>query len=236
MELTKETASKKPFILLKYPSRGRPQRFFEGMDSIYNNLYDRENFGVLVTADIDDKEMCNDSVRDRIKSYPNAHVIYGTSKSKVDAINRDMGILPKELNTWDILVVMSDDMRFTFFGWDEIIRNQFNERGLDTLLHLPEPDSGTALAVMYIAGKDFYNRFGWIYNPVYLSLFCDNEIQEIAMQLGKYHFYNCPGMIFHANPAYGHHPKDEMFIQQQQIGWTIDHETYNKRKLINFGL
>lgn len=234
--LTKEIPSEKPFVLVKYPSRGRPDRFFSGLNSIYNNLYDFENFGVLVTADIDDKSMCNDDVRDRIAAYKNAKVIYGTSKSKVDAINRDMDILPEQFKKWDILVVMSDDMKFTFFGWDEIIRNEFLDNNLDKLLHFPDNDAKDALAVMYIAGRHFYDRFSYIYHSSYRSLFCDNEVMEVSKMIGAYRYVNCPGLFLHLNPAYGHLPKDEMFIRQQEEGYTIDQQNYIQRKNKNFDL
>ena len=96
-----------PFrILFKYPTRSRPERFFEGMDSIYNNLSDKDNFFVLVTADNDDSTMNNQEVWSRILSYPNCHAIYGQSKSKVDAINRDFEYEGK-WNDFDILICMS---------------------------------------------------------------------------------------------------------------------------------
>jgi len=217
-------------ILFKYPSRGRIDRFFQGLNSIYENLYDTANFHVACTLDKDDSVMNSDEFRERIKSYGNLSVQWGLSDSKVHAINRDMPEIE-----WDIVVVMSDDMRVTFYGFDQIIREQF-DGSLDFLLHIPDNDAKDILATMYIAGKDFYSRFNYIYHPSYKSLFCDNEIQEIAQKLGRYKFVNCPGLIFHANPAYGHHAKDAMFLTQQEIGWTVDQQNYNERKANNFYL
>ena len=217
-------------ILVKYPSRGRPERFFIGLDSVYNNIAYLDYVSVLVSADEDDASMNNPKVIDRLKEYENLTVVFGTSNSKIEAVNRDMD----RAGEWDIVFVMSDDMRITFYGWDEVVRSQFPH--LDRLTHIPDQDAKEALATVYIAGKTFYERFGYIYNPIYKSLFCDNEIMEIAKHLGLYHYYNCPGVIVHENMAYGHQPKDEMFIQQQEIGWTVDQETYYKRKALNFGL
>lgn len=221
----------KPTILFKYPSRGRKDRFFDGLDSIYRNMADRTSFHVSCTLDTDDPIMTDPDVIERIDSYENAMIAWGQSKSKIDAINRSMPPVP-----WDIVVVMSDDMQITFYGFDEIIRQQFADGDFDKLIHVPDNDAKSALATMYIAGRTFYNRWQYIYNPIYYSLFCDNEIQEIAQALGKYRYVDCPGMIFHGNPAYGHMPKDDMFLQQQEIGWSADQETYLKRKAINFGL
>ena len=216
-------------MLFKYPSRGRRQRFIEGMDSIVNNLRDKENYQILVSADWDDTEMIG---LDIDINYHNSLIVYGESNSKVEAINRDMDFADE----WDIIVVMSDDMRFSFFGFDDVIRAEFSDGNLDKLLHIPDQDAKEHLATVYIAGKTYYDRFGFVYNPEYKSLFCDNEVQDIAKSLGKYVFLDCPGLVMHLNPAYGHLPKDELFISQQEIGWTVDQETYNKRKARNFDL
>jgi hypothetical protein len=216
-------------ILFKYPSRGRRQRFLDGMHSIINNLKDANNYQILVTADSNDPEM--DFVNQDSPNFKNTIIKYGESVSKIHAINKDMEFAD---NDWDIIVCMSDDMRFLFYGFDEIIRSEFKQHGLDTLLHIPDQDAGAALQTMYIAGRAYYDRFGFIYNPVYDSLFCDNEVHEIAVKLGKYRYVDYNGLLAHLNPAYGHLPKDELFISQQQTGWTKDSQTYNERKAKNF--
>lgn len=222
-------------ILVKYPSRERPERFFDGMDSIYNHAYDVNNLSVLISADENDSSMNNKEVQERIGKYNNATVIYGTSKSKIDAVNRD---LEKEgsWNDWDILVNMSDDMRMNIFGWDEMVRTDFNYKfhDLDGLMHYLDVDTKGMLATMYIAGRKFYERFGYIYNPVYKSLFADNEIEECAKLLNKWH-YTGYSIYTHLNPAYGHLPRDPLFNTQQAL-WNEDEKTYNERKARNFDL
>jgi len=180
-------------LLFKYPTRGRRSLFIDGMNSIVSNLNDLKNFQILISADVDDPEM-----KIIETSFPNSIIYYGESKSKVDAINRDITFAEPD---WDIIVCMSDDMRFVFTGFDEIIRQQFEDGDLDKLIHIPDQDAKSALATMYIAGRKFYDRFGFIYNPVYESLFCDNEVHEIAVQLGKYRYVNEPGVIIHLNSA-----------------------------------
>ena len=219
-------------ILFKYPSRGRKDRFFDGLDSIVNNLHDLENFHISCTLDEDDTVMNDKDVIAKINEYPNTTIEWGKSNSKINAINRSMPNYD-----WDIVVNHADDMRFIMYGFDVLIRNEFNANGLDTLLHIPDQDAKEALATMYIAGKDYYNRLGFIYNEAYQSLFCDNEAQESAQQLGCYRFAkNCYGVLKHLNSAYGYLERDEMFNRQQEIGWSLDMQTYHERKKINFGL
>lgn len=214
-------------ILFKYPTRGRRQRFIDGMESIVNNLANTKDYQILVSVDDNDPEMQEDIY------YDNTMVCYGESQSKVHAINRDIEYADPD---WKIIVNMADDMRWIFYGFDEIIRQQFADGDLDKLIHIPDQDAKNILATMYIAGRTYYDRLGYIYNPIYSSLFCDDEAQAIAKHLGKYHYVDCPGILIHLNSAYGHLPKDDLFIEQQKIGWSVDMQTFNERKAKNFDL
>ncbi len=223
-------------ILFKYPSRSRPERFFEGMDSIYKNLSDKNNFAVLATFDSDDDSMNNEDVKRRFYEYPNAEPVYGKSISKIHAINRDMDRHPMA-NDFDILVCMSDDMRFNTFGFDDMMRVDMNYLlpDFDGILHYPDQDAKSALATLYVAGRKWWEFRGkHIYQPSYKSLWCDNEEQEVAKMLNKYRYpgYN---ICLHLNPAYGHLPRDPLF-NEQQGHWGEDEMNYNERKARNFYL
>lgn len=220
------------FILFKFASRSRPERFFKTLDSIYSNMV-RDDFHVSCTLDLDDFTMNNEWVKEKIEKYNNISVEWGASKSKIDAINRSMPNIE-----WDIVVNISDDMLISFYGFDEIIRTFVKDsvKDLDGLIHIPDGDAKDALNVLYIATKKYYDRFGYIYHPEYLSLFCDNESMDVAKMLNKYYYYDCPCLFEHKNPAYGHLPKDALFIEQQKVGWGVDMETYNRRRAKNFDL
>lgn len=218
-------------ILFKYPSRSRPDRFFTGLDNIISMVANKNDYHILCTLDEDDPTMNNDTVKERLQSYSNTSVAWGLSKSKVDAFNRDM---PNE--GYDILVGMSDDMKFIAYGFDELFREGFriNAPDFDGYMHYPDQDAKHMLATLYVGGRTFYQRFGYIYHPSYLSVFCDNETQDVAQILGKYHYLGIP-LVHHLNPAYGHLPRDEMFNRQQDM-WNTDEANYHKRKLKYFDL
>lgn len=216
-------------ILIKFPSRSRPERFFEALDSIINNVADVDNYIIWCTLDLDDTSMMNPEVIKRLHSYDKVVCEWGLSESKINAVNRNV---PLDIE-WDILVVMSDDMRFIFWGFDQIIRQPFVEQGLDLLVHIPDQDARAALATMYIAGRTFYERFNYIYHPSYKSVWCDNDISDQAKLLNKYYYYDITGVILHLNPAYGHLERDEMFDRQQN-DWNEDEANYYKRKALNF--
>jgi hypothetical protein len=226
-------------ILVKFPTRSRPARFFRSLASVFDNAYDPDNIFVLVTADTDDQSMNNNAVKRELMQYYNRNIclIYGQSKSKVDAINRDMDKVAKDFPAaadWNILVVLSDDMRMITMGWDEIIRveMQRNFPQGDGYLHFEEKDTKAALNVMEIMDRRFYDRFGFIYHPSYKSLFCDNEKMELAKMFGRYVYINFQ-IFVHENPAYGYLPRDEMFNEQQNL-WGEDEENYRLRKAMKF--
>jgi hypothetical protein len=213
-------------ILFKYPSRGRPEHFFRSLDSIV-----KENYHVAATLDLDDEAMNTPEIRARLESYSNLSVQWGHSCSKIHAVNRDMPDVP-----WSIVVNMSDDMVFNRCGFDTCIRKEM-ARGFpnnDGLLHFPDQDAGRKLATLYIAGRGFYDKFGYIYHPGFKSLWCDNLVQEVAQKLDRYLLLEYDINV-HLNPAYGYVPKDAMF-RRQQLDWDHDEKLYLQIKKRGYDL
>lgn len=218
-------------ILFKYASRGRAQRFFDGMDSIVNNLGIKDKYHISCTLDSDDTVMNNEEVIRKIFSYPNVSISWGISMSKINAFNRDMPDYD-----WDICIAMSDDLRFIVYGFDELIREGFriNAPDTDALLHYPDQDAKHVIPILYVAGKKYYDRDGYIYHPDYKSLWADNDSQSVAILRGKYHFLGIQ-IVNHLNPAYGHLPRDAMFDRQQE-DWGHDEAIFIERQRNKFFL
>jgi hypothetical protein len=218
-------------ILFKFTTRSRPHLFHRGMMSILNNVTS-DDFHILVSVDNDDVQ--------EVYSHPykNTTVIKGVSKSKIDAINRDVNEFDYD---FDVLVNMSDDMVFTEKGFDEVIREVFIDyfnggeafKSLDKCLHFPDGNRND-LITMAIMGRDYYKRFNYIYHPEYKSLYCDNEMTDVAMLLGCYRFVN-KNIVYHLHPAYGKGIFDAQYRHTESFG-SEDRETYLKRKAIKFGL
>lgn len=219
-------------ILFKLVSRSRPQYFFKTLDNIHAMVADKDNYHVACTLDIDDDTMNNEEVKQKLSSYPNTTHIWGYSKSKIDAFNRDI----EHFTEWDILIAVSDDMEFIVYGFDNLVREafQYNAPDLDALMHFPDNDAKIAVPVLYIAGHKYFQRDLWIYNPIYWSVFPDNESMEVAILRKKY-FYMGIQILNHLNRAYGHLPRDPMFNKQQDM-WGHDERLFNIRKANNFGL
>lgn len=209
-------------ILFKFTTRSRPQLFERGMRSIIDNV-SNDNYEIMVTADIDDISMYNHNFID----YPKVYTIFQNSTNKINAINRDL----YTAKNWDILVNMSDDMVFTKKGFDEIIRDNFDNLG--QCLHFPD-QANSPIIVLSILGRKFYKRFNYIYHPDYISLFCDNEQTDVAKLIGSYKFVS-NNIFEHLHPAFGKALVDAQYLHTESF-YEADKVTYERRKSINFGL
>lgn len=210
--------------------------FFQSLDSLNDNIRDRNNYLISLTLDTDDEILNTDEVKERLAKYENVSIEWGLSGSKISAINRNIPDYP-----FDLIICWSQDMFAVMHGFDDIIRQYAydinNNHGDDFLLHLPERDSMAALNVLYIATNKYYSRFGYIYHPSYKSLFSDNESYDVAKILNKYHYIGVLDLYEHRNPAYSQYgiERDSLFNHQQSL-WSIDEANYNERKARNFDL
>lgn len=220
-------------VLIKLPSRNRPERFFKALDSIVDNIYDKDNFIISATLDEDDFSMNTPEVIERINKYPNTSIAWGLSTSKINAVNRSV---PED--GWGIIIIASDDIFFNIMGFDEIVRAEMkgNFPDGDGYLHFKEKDTGEILNVMTVIDKAYYKRFGYIYHPEYLSVFADNHQMDVAKILGRYKYIPYE-IMNHFNPAYGYKecPRDELFDFQQGL-WNIDQAKYIEMQSRNFDL
>ena len=161
-------------ILYKLATRSRPERFKQTLNSILNNS-SSYNFMVLVSIDDDDESM---QMVSKEIDHPNVVFISGVSYNKIHAINRDVE-KASDYADWKILVNISDDMLITSKDFDKVVRSAFEE-SLDIFLHLPDGFTNEKLPTMSIMGKNYYERFNFIYHPSYKSVWCDNEAMEVA--------------------------------------------------------
>jgi hypothetical protein len=224
-------------FLFKFPCRGREKLFFESLDSLNDNIRDRDNYHISLTIDSDDDILNTPEVREKISKYPNTSIEWGFSKSKIEAVNRNF---PKEYD-WDVVICWSNDMVATFYAFDDLMRqdmyNIINSHDDDFLIHYPDADAREFLNVLYIATRKYWERFKYIYHPSYLSLWCDNESMCVAKMLGRYFYVGTPNLYVHKNAAYHQYnlERDALF-DEQQGHWQVDEDNFHKRRKINFEL
>jgi len=216
-------------ILFKYTTRSRRSNFLRGYDSILNKIVNKEDYHILISVDKDDQSMYPLPVLDGNHTF-----VVGNSKNKIDAINRDLNEFDYD---WDILINMSDDMIFTKKGFDDIIRAEFYN-DFNQYLHFNDGNQKCNVCTMHIVGRNYYDRFKYIYHPDYISLWSDVENDIVAKQLGCYKYMGDNVQLFrHLHPAWGLAKQDELSIKTEDRAlWVADEITFNKRKRINFGL
>lgn len=220
-------------ILFNFASRSRPDKFFETIINI-ESMTDGTDHFIVAKLDSDDELMNNAEVRGRISNYErNSRLIvkWGTSTSKIHAINRDLndGDLPK----WGILINMSDDMKWGTFGFDDIIRRHMPVN-LDGFLHVPDDYAQDRVCTTSIIGYRYYQRDMYVYHPDYYSMWCDDEATEVAKARGCY--IQVPGVhlehLHYTNM--GKAGKDALYRRNDT--YLADKRIYEERKARGFDL
>lgn len=219
-------------ILVKFPSRERPQKFMHALKAALDKAEDPTSLFWLFTFDLNDDSMRG--IESELAALNiNGEIQRRTSLSKIHACNRDLN---EFTDPWDILLLMSDDMICETNFWDRIIRD-------DMAKHYPDGDGllwyfdakQADICTLAIMGRAFYNRFGYIYHPDYRSLFADDEQTAVARGLGKL-TYSDQILFRHAHPANVSGMKTDRLYVRNESAFDVDHRTFKKRKAMNFGL
>ena len=219
-------------LLIKFPTRNRKNKFFKVLRQYQNMCEDLDNTYFLITLDNDDESMNPSDVEDIFNTFKNIKVVYGTSNSKIHAVNRDIELV----NDWDIVLLASDDMTPKVKGYDNIIRNKMKEFYSDTdgILWFNDGFQGEKLNTLCVLGKKYYERFNYIYHPDYKSCWSDNEFMEVGKILKKQTYIDSV-IIKHEHPDWGYGNRDQ--IHTNNINdYQYDLGVYNRRKEINFEL
>lgn len=213
-------------FLFKYPSRGRPNKFKEILKLHLDHLSNKHEYKFIFTFDIDDDTMNNENIISYIKDLNiDFELNYGNSKSKIEAINSDL-----ENKEFDILVLLADDIIPILKDYDDLIYKIFNESqyGLDCVLHFNTSMWSNLLDIFCIMGKQYYDRFKYIYHPSYKSICADNEFTEVARLLNR--------SIFSEFSPFEHNFfSDELAIKNSTFN-AEDDKVYWERKKINFNI
>lgn len=185
-------------ILIKFPTRNRPDKFFETLDKYICMLEDKVNYKIIVSCDNDDLSMNNPEVINKLESYKNLTYFFQENKNKIEAVNANIS----NKDDFDILLLASDDMIPQIDGYDNIIRKNFLKYfpDLDGVLWFNDGYRGKELNTLCILGKKYFDRFNYIYHRSYISLWCDNEFTEVANRLNKQVYIN-EIIIKHEHPA-----------------------------------
>jgi hypothetical protein len=222
-------------ILLKCPTRSRPQRVVSTLSRYLQLALHPDKIGVAISCDTDDGSMTRNLVQEELHRLlaPFAwhRIFYSPNTSKIEACNANMDEIDYP---WDIVVLVSDDMIPQVRGWDETLRNHMQTRFPDTngLLWVNDGCQGDKLNTLCIYGRTLYQRLGHLYEPAYKSLFCDTELTDRCKtgDLQDKTLYIPYCLIRHEHPGTGFPQVNDALYQTNQKFWSTDMMTYIGRK------
>jgi hypothetical protein len=219
-------------ILIKFPSRQRPQKMLDTFSKYIDMATSPEKISFLVSLDEDDSTVTSQLLETLMSKHKQCKIIIGKSAGKIGAVNRDMEHAP----VFDILLLASDDMIPVQKGYDEMIRNKMESHYPDNdgVLFFNDGNQGDKLNTICILGKKYYDRFGYIYHPSYKSLWCDNEFTEVAYSLGKQTYFS-DVIIQHEHPEWMNGKSDPLYEKNQTYN-DRDQQNYYQRKEKGFPL
>lgn len=212
-------------ILVKYPSRSRPERFLQVLKEWVRLADDTSGLHFVFSFDADDDSMweAGEWIRDL---GINANVYFRTSNTKVEAINRDIADVTVP---WEILVVVSDDMWPQVQGWDTLIRGEIAATDGDCLVWHPDQKQKD-IVTLPIMTRAYYDRDGHVYDPRFTSVFCDNLQTDLARKRGRLVFIDTL-LAEHRHPANVTMSKDALYEKNETPEiWKQDQALFERLK------
>lgn len=207
-------------ISLLHPSRGRPEKSFQTLKKWGRALScEGERPEVIVSVDMDDT--C-------LNAYINLHgnrVIVNHNRSAIDAINN-----AAQVCTGDIIIVVSDDTDCPDDWNSKIIEATHSKT--DWIAKTPDGIQKWIIT-MPIMDRAYYNRFGYIYYPEYLHMFCDTEITCVADLTGRKIEIDVP--FLHNHYSTGKSVKDAVSDKADKT-WSQGEKLFIERYKRNFDL
>lgn len=212
-----------------HPSRGRVRESWNcimtwvGLMSPYNEIE------YILSLDRDDSEKYMRVVEqavDRIK----LKVVIGSNSNVVQALNR--GACQA---TGDVLIYVSDDFLCPS-NWDLEIQEAVKGRGNDWLL-LVNDGIQKHTATILIESKAYYDRFGYMYYPDYISMWADPDATEVARRSGKLINATESLLFKHNHYSVGGLPIDPTYLKENSSkAWDHGEKLYKQRERSNFGV
>lgn len=170
-------------ISVLMPSRGRPEKCLQTFKQWGGYTINENRVEWILSLDIDDP-----SLEKYIDIFPNyfslvktkdrCRILVSRNRSAIDAINN-----AAKAAVGNIFIVVSDDSECDGDYWHERIEREAGMKQ-DWIMKVQDGIQPWIIT-MPIMDRTYYNRFGYIYHPDYLHLFCDTELTCVADITGR---------------------------------------------------
>lgn len=213
-------------ISLIHPSRGRPEKASRTMD-LWWEKSGYNNFEHILSLDTDD-----DKRLDYASWFYNqwSMLIYNNNKSVVEATNK---AIPHA--DGDIFIYLSDDFDCPD-NWGQLILKEFEGVTEPMLLKVDDCLQKFHVPVLTIPimNRALYEKLGYFWNPLYKSMFCDEDLYWTARKLGALKF--AEHLKFpHEHVSIGKAQDDETY-RRSAANWEQGKAVFAKRKAAGFPL
>lgn len=199
-------------ISLIHPSRGRPNKAHQAAWNWISKAGCEIDY--ILSLDADDTQC---------QFYENVsyNSITGKNRSAIDAINN-----AAKVAKGDILVVMSDDFDCPENWGQKIIEAT---KGKTDWILKTHDGIQEWIITLPIMDRTYYNRFGYIYHPDYLHMFCDTEMSCVADLTGRRLASNI--LFQHNNGDF-----DDEVRRRSNATWNQGERLFLERSKTNFDL
>jgi hypothetical protein len=200
-----------PLISLLHPSRGRPEKSFETVQKWIQRA-GNVSIELIVSLDDDDPEL---------QGYREMHVSLleiNKNRSAVDAINN-----AAKKARGNILIVVSDDTDCPENWAVDLLKCV---EGKTDFIAKTNDGIQKWIITMPIMDRAYYNRFGYVYYPGYLHMFCDTELSCVADLTGRR--IDIPLTFEHLHYSVGKSNKDSV-SEKADSTWTQGESLFLER-------
>lgn len=210
-------------ISLLHPSRSRPKKSFDNSREWLSKAGEGVNVELLVSIDSDDPKLFEYFAlyQDTITN-PNTCV--------VEAANH-----AAKIATGEILIYLSDDFKCPD-NWGQLILEQFKDVTTPLLIKVDDclQKFGVDVLTIPIMNRALYEKLGYFFNPIYRSMFCDQDLYHVVNNMGAIRF--CPYLKFpHEHYCNGKTTIDPTY-ERSNKNWISGKHTYARRKAEGFPL
>lgn len=169
-------------ISILHPSRSRPHKSIRCLKAWFDAGMITGKYEFIISLDKDDPELSRyhelyDLYYGRAAQLRGQFkLIENKNRSAVDAINN-----AAKVASADIMIVVSDDTEPCQFWYKKVL--EFSSKK-DWIIKTQDGIQSWIIT-MPIMDRAYYNRFGYIYHPDYLHMFCDTELTCVADITGR---------------------------------------------------
>lgn len=176
LEIPKPKNHVRQTFTLIHPSRGRPIQAWNCMYRWIDSCSPYNKLEYILSIDSDEAPRYFHVVK-RMKGEINLRVVIWDNSNIVQALNRGA-----KYSTGDVLIYVSDDFECPP-NWDIEIQKRTVDRD-DWVLGVYDGLQSETQTISILSRK-YYERFGYIYYPKYISMYADPDFTQVAKRTGK---------------------------------------------------